>query len=63
MTVPTDRRVSETAAIREQTAGHADDRCRQFVEQRLFLFQIGGIEAFSEPGISGFACSAATQPR
>ncbi len=39
MTVQTDRRVSEKAAIRDMpTTG-----CRQFGEQRLFLFQIGGI--------------------
>jgi hypothetical protein len=45
MTLPTDRRVSEKAAIRDQTAGHADDRMSSVRRAASFpLSEIGGIE-------------------
>jgi hypothetical protein len=43
--VPTDRPVSEKAAIRDQTAGHADDRMSSVRRAASFpLSEIGGIE-------------------
>src|SRR5437764_13632131 len=46
-----DRRVADETLIR--TADRPAAGSRQFVEQRLGLFQIGGVEALGEPAVEG----------
>ena len=52
MASPADRRVDQEAVVRVRLLVMLTTDSGQFVEQRLRLFQIGGVEAFVEPAVN-----------
>src|SRR6516165_9901987 len=68
---PADGRTGQKAVVRARPPAMLTTGSRQFVEQRLCFFQIGGVESFGEPAVdrgeevAGFGTPAlfAPQPR
>jgi len=60
------RRASSSPTKRGSSRGRVIAKLRQLVQQRLSLFQIGGVEALSEPAVdrreevAGFGTAALT---
>src|ERR1700731_1158037 len=64
-----DGRTGQKAVVRARPPAMLTTGSRQFVEQRLCVFQIGGVEAFGEPAVdrgeevAGFGAAALLAPQ